>query len=146
MINNDIYEKEIDIRKKILGIDKRKTRIRTLINGHYVELYGVGTEPTDIDFIGKVIVPKARAFEEIYKAEAYAVIYSNFGEIGKHLTILFVSNYRYEWGDNRKWLEKMQPIGYVYNLTYPEYSEFGTVFLKCQDGEVERILKKWARL
>lgn len=132
MLSNDIYEKEIDIRKKILDFDIRKTRIRTLINGHYVELYGVETEP-------KVIVPKTEAFEEMYKVKAYAVIYSDFGEIGKHLTILFVSNYRDEWEDDRKWLEKMEPFAYVCNLTYPEYSEFGTVLLKCLDGEVERI-------
>lgn len=132
MINNDIYKKEIDIRKKILDIDNRKTRIRTLINGHYIELYGVETEP-------KVIVPKIKAFEETYKVEAYAAIYSDFGEIGKHLTLLFVSNYKDEWEDDKKWLEKMQPFAYVCNLTYPEYSEFGTVVLKCQDGEVERI-------
>lgn len=132
MFSNDIYEKEIDIRKKILDIDNRKTRIRTLINGHYVELYGVETEP-------KVIVPKIKAFEETYKVEAYAAIYSDFGEIGKHLTLLFVSNYKDEWENDKKWLEKMQPFAYVCNLTYPEYSEFGTVVLKCQDGEVERI-------
>lgn len=139
MLNNDIYEKEIDIRKKILDVDNRKTRIGTLINGHYVEPYGVRTELTDIAFIRNVIVPKIKAFEEMYKVKAYAVIYSDFGEIGKHLTILFVSNYRDEWEDDRKWLEKMQPFGYVCNLTYPEYSEFGTVLLKCQDGEIERI-------
>lgn len=139
MLSNKIYEKEIDIRKKILGIDTRKTRIRTLVNGHYAELYGVDTEPTDVDFIGKVIVPNTKAFEEIYKAEAYAVIYSDFGEIGKHLTILFVSSDRDIWDDDKKWLEKMEPFAYVCNLTYPEYSEFGTVLLKCQDGEVERI-------
>ena len=139
MLSNDIYEKEIDIRKKILDVDNRKIRIRTLINGRDAELYGVETEPTDLDFIKNVIVPKTKAFEEMYKAKAYAVIYSDFGEIGKHLTILFVSNYRDEWEDDRKWLEKMEPIAYVCNLTYPEYSEFGTVLLKCQDGEVERI-------
>lgn len=135
MLSNDIYEKEIDIRKKILDFDVRKTRIMTLVNGHYVELYGVET----VCFIGNVIVPKIKAFEETYKAEAYAAIYSDFGEIGKHLTLLFVSNYRDEWEDDKKWLEKMQPMAYVCNLTYPEYSEFGTVLLKCQDGEVERI-------
>lgn len=135
MLSNDIYEKEIDIRKKILNFDIRETSIRALVNSHYVELYGVET----VCFIGKVIVPKIKAFEETYKVEAYAAIYSDFGEIGKHLTLLFVSNYRDEWEDDKKWLEKMQPFAYVCNLTYPEYSEFGTVRLKCQDGEVERI-------
>lgn len=139
MINNDIYEKEIDIRKKILDFDIRKNSIKALVNGHYVELYGVDTEPTNMVFIGNVIVPKIEAFEETYKVEAYAAIYSDFGEIGKHLTLLFVSNYRDEWEDDKKWLEKMQPFAYVCNLTYPEYSEFGTVLLKYQDGEVERI-------
>lgn len=139
MLNNDICEKEIDIRKKILDVDNRKIRIRTLVNGHYIELYGVETEPTDVDFIGKVIVPKIKAFEEMYNAGAYAAIYSDFGEIGKHLTLLFVFNCRDEWEDDKKWLEKMQPMAYVCNLTYPEYSEFGTVLLKCLDGEVERI-------
>lgn len=135
MLSNDIYKKEIDIRKKILDFDVRKTRIMTLVNGHYVELYGVET----VCFIGNVIVPKIKAFEETYKVKAYAAIYSDFGEIGKHLTLLFVSDYRDEWEDDKKWLEKMQPFAYVCNLTYPEYSEFGTVLLKYQDGEVERI-------
>lgn len=139
MINNDIYEKEIDIRKKILDFDVRKTRIRTLVNGHYVELYGIEMEPDDSGLVAKAIVPKAEAFERMSGVKAYAAIYSDFGEIGKHLTLLFVSNYKDEWEDDKKWLEKMQPFAYVCNLTYPEYSEFGTVVLKCQDGEVERI-------
>lgn len=79
-------------------------------------------------------------FERTRNCIVYAVIYNEFKEIGKHLTLLYVSyGNQDEWEAEKKDLKDMKPIAYVVNLTYPELSEYGTVVLRSHDGVLERI-------
>ena len=77
--------------------------------------------------------------EECYGITVYAAVYSNFGPVGEHLTLLYLTENQKDWEEEKKWLREMKPIAYVVNLTYPELSEFGTVVLSSHDGVLERI-------
>lgn len=79
-------------------------------------------------------------FERTRNCIVYAIIYNEFKEIGKHLTLLYVSyGNQDEWEAEKEDLKAMKPIAYVVNLTYPELSEYGTVVLRSHDGVLERI-------
>ena len=69
----------------------------------------------------------------------YAAIYNSFEELGDMLTLLTISYDESEWEQEREDLKEMQPIAYVHNFTYPEFSEWGTVLLRLNGNVLERI-------
>lgn len=83
-----------------------------------------------------------RAVESVegtYGCRVYAAIYNSFEELGDMLTLLTISSDESEWEQEREDLKEMQPIAYVHNFTYPEFSEWGVVLLRINGNTLERI-------
>lgn len=80
-----------------------------------------------------------RKLEEDFGCTVYAMIYNSYEELGDMLTLLTISSDESEWEQERDDLKAMQPIAYVHNFTYPEFSEWGTVLLRMNGNELERI-------
>lgn len=111
----DTMYKEIQERRRILGLDPDDFLI-------------------DVPMAHRIV-----QIEERYGIIVYATVYSNFGQVGEHLTLLYLTEDQKDWEEEKRWLREMQPMAYVVNLTYPELSEFGTVVLSSHDGVLERI-------
>lgn len=77
--------------------------------------------------------------EGTYGCRVYAAIYNSFEELGDMLTLLTISSDESEWEQEREDLKEMQPIAYVHNFTYPEFSEWGSVLLRMNGNVLERI-------
>lgn len=69
----------------------------------------------------------------------YAAIYNHYEDLGDMLTLLTISPDESEWEQEREDLKEMQPIAYVHNFTYPEFSEWGVVLLRKNGNVLERI-------
>lgn len=69
----------------------------------------------------------------------YTAIYNRYEELGDMLTLLTISSDESEWEQEREDLKDMQPIAYVHNFTYPEFSEWGVVLLRKNGNVLERI-------
>ncbi len=77
--------------------------------------------------------------EATYGCRVYTAIYNSYEELGDMLTLLTISSDESEWEQEREDLKAMQPIAYVHNFTYPEFSEWGTVLLRMNGTVLERI-------
>ena len=80
-----------------------------------------------------------KSVEGTYGCRVYAAIYNRYGELGDMLTLLTISSYESDWEQEREELKEMRPIAYVYNLTYPGFSEWGTALLRMNENVLERI-------
>ncbi len=80
-----------------------------------------------------------RQCEEAYGCYVYAAIYTCYKNLGDMLTLLTISSDESEWEQEREDLKAMQPIAYVHNFTHPVFSEWGTVLLRMNGTELERI-------
>lgn len=123
--------------KKIAGtiLDEIIERMRILGIEDYI-IFGNSLDYSILSELSNAI----RNFEYKNRCVVYTVIYNEFKEIGKHITLLYVSYENAdEWEAEKEDLKAMRPIAYVMNLTYPELSEFGTVLLRSKGGELERI-------
>lgn len=123
--------------RKLAGeiLDEIKERMRILGIEDYI-VFGNGLDDSMIPELSDAI----RNFEYKNDCIVYAAIYSEFEEIGNHLTLLYVSyDNQDEWQAEKEALKAMEPITYVMNLTYPELSEFGAAVLRSHDGVLERI-------
>lgn len=69
---------------------------------------------------------RVQKFEEEYGALVYHVIHS-YTDIGEMESYLYVSNYPEEWEMDHEDISEHCPLAYVYNKTYPEYSEIGGI-------------------
>lgn len=122
---------------KISGAILDETKERMSILG--IEDYIIFGDKMDYSIV-RELTNDIRNFEYKNRCIVYAVIYNEFKEIGKHLTLLYVSyGNQDEWEAEKEDLKAMKPIAYVVNLTYPELSEYGTVVLRSHDGVLERI-------
>lgn len=83
--------------------------------------------------IGEVV----QKFENQTGYLVYHVIHNNT-EIGRMLTLLYVSTEMEEWNADKQDLQEGCPLAYVENLTYPDCSEFGSVGVKPFNGGVVR--------
>ena len=122
---------------KISGeiLDEVKERMRILS----IHRYNIFGDKIDYSIVNK-LTNDICDFEYKNRCIVYAAIYNEFEEIGNHLTLLYVSyENRDEWEAEKEDLKAMKPIAYVMNLTYPEFSEYGTVVLRSHDGVLERI-------
>lgn len=91
---------------------------------------------------GEVVAPFCDAvmdLEGTYGCRVYTAIYNSFEELGDMLTLLTISSDESEWEQEREDLKEMQPIAYVHNFTYPEFSEWGAVLLRLNGNALERI-------
>lgn len=79
------------------------------------------------------------SIEAGYGCRVYAAIYNRYEELGDMLTLLTISSDESEWEQEREDLKAMQPIAYVHNFTYPEFSEWGAVLLRMNGNVLERI-------
>lgn len=59
--------------------------------------------------------------------------------IGPMLSILYVSNEKDEWEDDRKILKEHTPLAYVCNFDDPDCSEFGYIQIAQAFGGVYRV-------
>ena len=85
------------------------------------------------DEIGEVV----HNFENQNGYLVYHVI-DNHTDIGRMLTLLYVSTKMTEWAADKQDLCEGCPLAYVANLTYPECSEFGSVGVRSCNGGVVR--------
>lgn len=85
------------------------------------------------DEIGEVV----QKFKNQTGYLVYHVIHNNT-EIGRMLTLLYVSTEMEEWSADKQDIQDGCPLAYVENLTYPDCSEFGSVGVKSLNGGVVR--------
>lgn len=78
-------------------------------------------------------------FEEESGNLVYHVIENQYLEIGRMLTLLYVSPYMDEWDRDRKELAAGEPLAYVANLGDEFCSEYGSVGIRPFCGGVRRI-------
>ena len=78
-----------------------------------------------------------KEFEDEHGALVYHATheYTTFGEC---LDLLIVSKYEDEWERDRDELMQGYAFAWVINLDYPEFSEFGTIGIKCSGGGIIR--------
>ena len=78
-----------------------------------------------------------RDFEEQFGGMVYHLMHTNtsFGEL---VEMLFVSKYEEEWETDIEDIKSGEMLAYVYNLTYPEFSEFGHIGIKKAYGGLVR--------
>lgn len=89
----------------------------------------------DIEPSFKTLVER---FEKFNDALVYYTILSHTS-IGRLLSILYVSNEKEEWEDDRKILKEHTPLAYVCNFDEPDCSEFGYIKIAQAFGGVYRV-------
>ena len=78
-----------------------------------------------------------RKIEDKYGIFIYHIIKS-YTQMGILLSFLYVSSSEEEWEMERADLDANCPIAYVYNVEYPEFSEFGSIGIRPIFGGVIR--------
>lgn len=81
---------------------------------------------------------KVKELEQRAGCVVYHVI-RDFTEFGELLSLLLVSKYEQEWKREVADLEKGIAFVYVYNLSAPECSEWGSISIRPSIGGVRRI-------
>lgn len=76
-------------------------------------------------------------FEKKHNAVVYHILHTNT-EFGELLAILYVSKCKEEWEIDREDLTQGIAFSYVYNLSCPEYSEFGSIGFVAKYGGLIR--------
>lgn len=56
-----------------------------------------------------------------------------------HLSLFYVSSNKEEWGLDREDILASYQVVYVQNLTYPDFSEFGTIAFRMLAGGLVRV-------
>lgn len=103
----------------------------TNIGGHKVgALFWLHNNPEWLEMV--------KEFETKYNSMAYHVIHS-YTEFGEMLSILHVSSYPEEWEIDNEDIDDGYAMAYVINLTYPEFSEFGTITIAKASGGLVRV-------
>lgn len=132
------FIKEEERRLNILGIPttpSNDAELRTIpFFGNQASLYREHGRDGVAPFCDAVM-----DLEGTYGCRVYAAIYNSFEELGDMLTLLTISSDESEWEQEREDLKEMQPIAYVHNFTYPEFSEWGAVLLRMNGNTLERI-------
>lgn len=70
---------------------------------------------------------RIREFEKEHNFLVYYVMHGDYGDLGEMHAYLYVTNDTEEWPLDREDLPHGVQMSYVYNDTYPYFSEFGTV-------------------
>lgn len=84
------------------------------------------------------LVEVVKQFEHKYNALVYTAIF-NQTEFGDCLSLLYVSQHKNEWEQDKEDLKADLPIVWVENINEPVYSEFGGIEIKAHMGGLIRI-------
>lgn len=78
-----------------------------------------------------------------FEAENHAIVYhanlTHTKEMGDLLSLFYVSNNLEEWDMDRDDLKENYAFVYCVNLTYPQFSEFGSIAYRPINGGIKRI-------
>lgn len=97
-----------------------------------------GVEKSIQEMFKGLVATKIYEFEQKYNCLAYSA-YVQDSWAGMLVNILYVSSHKEDWDGERESLEEARPIAYCINLTVPDYSEFGTMYVKeYKNGFFER--------
>ncbi len=121
-------------------IEESKTRIKMLgLEPKYGESLYESTcfRVEKIDFRVSALAKVINDFETTHKAYVYHVVYKNT-DFGEMYNLLYVSNYKEEWENDRKDIENNMCYAYAYNATYPEDSEMGIIGIELNNGVLRR--------
>ncbi len=87
----------------------------------------------------KELLEKQREIEETYNCTVYAITHE-YAEFGECYSFLIVTDYKEEWIDLvLRANNTFYSFAYVWNKTYEEDSEFGTIAIKSYGGGIRRI-------
>lgn len=78
-----------------------------------------------------------KQFETEHNALVYHCIFDRTG-FGDCLSMLYVSDYEDEWELDNDDLREGYPLAYVYNMTDPLCSEFGSIGIEPINGGIRR--------
>lgn len=91
-----------------------------------------------VTFIGYPPTPELKKRIKEFETETGFLVYYGIlwnTNIGRMLTMLYVSKHKDEWEIEHDDLDALMPVAYVANLDHEECSEFGGVILrKVEDG------------
>lgn len=122
-------------------LEEGKTRLKDIIgfDSKYVEKLFISdvystreVKSAEIDLIRAV-----NEFETNYNAYVYHIIYTETS-FGKCYSMLYVSNYKGEWRDDRKLLEDGTTCAYVWNRTDEVCSEIGLIGFETKGNQLIR--------
>lgn len=123
-------------RMKIIGISEDMQN--HLSNGDGVPVYFTNLDNASA-FVNPLPESYIRKFEKRFNALVYCVITTDTS-LGNMESLLFVSDYKEEWEDDRADLLDGYVMTWTENLTYPACSEFGSIAFEKQDsGALWRI-------
>ena len=88
-------------------------------------------------YVPKAVFDALKSFEKRTGCLVYHVIHS-FNEMGTMWSFMYVSKDVDEWKFEKEDLENGFLYAYVYNCTYPELSEAGSIMVRPQSGGVVR--------
>lgn len=85
------------------------------------------------------ILKKMKEIEEEFHCTVYAITHE-YTEFGECYSFMLVTHYKYEW-DNLLFKDgsTFYAFSYVWNKTYEEFSEFGTIGVRSFGGGITRV-------
>ena len=85
------------------------------------------------------ILKKMKEIEEEFNCTVYAITHE-YTEFGECYSFMLVTRYKYEW-DNLLFKDgsTFYAFSYVWNKTYEEFSEFGTIGVRSFGGGITRV-------
>ena len=85
------------------------------------------------------ILKKMKEIEEEFNCTVYAITHE-YTEFGECYSFMLVTRYKYEW-DNLliKDGSTFYAFSYVWNKTYEDFSEFGTIGVRSFGGGITRV-------
>ena len=86
------------------------------------------------------ILKKMKKIEEEFNCTVYAITHE-YTEFGECYSFMLVTRYKYEW-DNLllKDGSTFYAFSYVWNKTYEDFSEFGTIGVRSFGGGITRVV------
>lgn len=133
-----VFKREYEPTEK--QIEESKIRVKMLgLEPKYGESLYESTcfRVEKIDFRASALAKVINDFETTHKAYVYHVVYKNT-DFGETYNLLYVSNDKEEWKNDREDIEHDMCYAYAYNYTYPEDSEIGIIGVKLNNGVLRR--------
>ena len=86
------------------------------------------------------ILKKMKEIEEEFNCTVYAITHE-YTEFGECYSFMLVTRYKYEWDDLLfKDGSTFYAFYYVWNKTYEDFSEFGTIGVRSFGGGITRVV------
>lgn len=85
------------------------------------------------------VLKKMKEIEEKFNCTVYAITHE-YTEFGECYSFMLVTRYKYEW-DNLLFKDgsTFYAFSYVWNKTYEDFSEFGTIGVRSFGGGITRV-------